>query len=163
MQLYADRTLVAALTDRPTYRPGQEVQFKLIVRRLAPAEKADGCRPRVFRAEDFDAASSLRLPDKGLQVPYDLIDPKGRVVAQGTLTMNDFGTAAGKATLNAEAAVGEYTFRVHVGSAARLVPEAFAVKLPRAELRGRDRRRAGKGERGPRAERRSDGALLLRP
>ncbi len=106
------------------------MQFKLIVRRLAPPEKADA-GPHAFRAEDFDLASGLRLPDNGLQVPYEILDPRGRVVAGGTLTLNDFGTAAGKAALNGETAVGAYTFRAYLGGAARLVPDAFAVRYYR--------------------------------
>src|SRR5262249_11901463 len=61
-QVYADRHVLAAYTDRPTYRPGQAVQFKLIVRRL-DAEKPAGDAARSFRSEDFDVAARLRLPD----------------------------------------------------------------------------------------------------
>jgi hypothetical protein len=126
LKVYADRHVVAALTDRPTYRPGQTVQFKLIVRKLAPSA-TDG-RPQSFRAEDFDVAARLTLPAAATEVPYELLDPRGRVVATGRVTLNDYGTAAGQAELNAEAPAGAYTLRVRVGGAERLVPEVFAVR-----------------------------------
>jgi hypothetical protein len=126
LQVYADRHVVAALTDRPTYRPGQLVQFKVIVRKLEEATAAD--RPQSFRAEDFEVAGRLTLPAAASALPYELLDPRGRVVATGRLTLNDYGTAAGQAELNAEAATGAYTLRVRVGGAERLVPEMFAVR-----------------------------------
>lgn len=136
-QLYADRQVVAAFTERPTYRPDQEVQFKVIVRRLAPDEPLTRERPQAFRAEDFELASRLEVPAEGTQVPFALLDPKGRAVATGELTLNDFGTAAGKARLNAESAVGTYALRLRLGGVERIVPEVCAVeyyRLPSFQL-----------------------------
>ena len=59
--IYDDRLIVAALTDRPTYRPGQEVHFKLIVRKYKSDEKAEVKSER-FRADDFEPpGGSLRF------------------------------------------------------------------------------------------------------
>ena len=127
-QLYADRHVIAAYSDRPTYRPHQEVQFKIIVRRLAP-EKKD--RPLAFRADDFEFAARLEVPAKVTTVPFELLDPKGRAVASGELTLNDFGTAAGKVKLNAEAAVGTYALRLRLAGIPHVVPEFCAVQYYR--------------------------------
>jgi len=130
--VYADGTVVAAYTDRPTYRPGQPVRFKLIVRRLDPSAPAVGAEGTAFRAEDFDIHTCLRLPDADTSVRWEMLDPKGRTVATGTCTLNDFGTAAGEAELNAETMTGAYALRVRVGNLGargdRIVPGVFAVR-----------------------------------
>ncbi|MCI0459401.1 MAG: MG2 domain-containing protein [Gemmataceae bacterium] len=127
--LYADRHVLAAYTDRPTYRPGQDVHFKLIVRKLAsePDASADQ-KPQAFRAQDFDEPLNLSLPDTSKPLPYTVLAPNGHIVASGTLKLSDFGTAAGTVTLNGEAPTGTYGLRVQVGGRARIVPEVFAVK-----------------------------------
>jgi len=129
-KVYADRTILAAYTDRPVYRPGQTVRFKLIARKAAkvPWSASAPDLPDTFRAEDFDAPLRLSLPAEGTALPYQLIDPRGRAVAAGTLTLNDYGTAAGQATLGAEAALGEYSLRIAVDGTRRIVPDVFAVK-----------------------------------
>ena len=60
-----------------------------------------------------------------------MLDPNGRDVAKGELHLSDFGTAASKAILNAEAATGTYTLRVEIAGRNRLVPHAFAVQYYR--------------------------------
>ncbi len=128
---YADRYVVAAYTDRPTYRPGQEVNFKLIVRYLPHAELAKKkASSNEFRIGDFELAENLKIP-KEKEVTFDVLNPKGRVVGSGSLALNDYGTAAGKVTLSSEAAVGTYTLRVGAGGMDRIVPHAFAVKYYR--------------------------------
>jgi alpha-2-macroglobulin len=136
-QVYADRHVVAAYTDRPAYRPDQEVRFKVIVRRLAPDKVEAKDRPQAFRAEDFELASRLEVPTPGTRVPYALLDPKGRAVATGELTLNDFGAAAGAVRLNAETAVGTYALRLRLAGVERIVPEVCAVeyyRLPTFQL-----------------------------
>jgi lipopolysaccharide export system protein LptA len=135
-KLFADRYVVAAYTDRPTYRPGQQVQFKLIVRRLRPNEKQQG--ETRYRASDFEGLSALEVPEKNQPIPYSLLDGKGRVVANGTLALNEFGTAAGICSLNSEAGVGLYSLRIRVGGEDRLVPDILAVqhyRRPNFELK----------------------------
>jgi hypothetical protein len=127
-QLYADRHILAAYTNRPTYRPGQEVHFKLIMRRLQPQPSPVGAKPSAFRAEEFDVPVNLALPDARKPLPYAVVDPHGREVASGRLTPSEFGTAAGKLTLNTEAALGAYSLRVQVAGRQRVLPQVFAVK-----------------------------------
>jgi uncharacterized protein YfaS (alpha-2-macroglobulin family) len=125
--VYQDQHVVAAYTDRPTYRLGQDVQFKLIVRKLAPANP-NAERAASFRAEEFDRATKMELPDLDRPVRYSITDPKGREIANGVLPLSEFGTAAGKVTLNAETLHASYTFRVCIANQWRIVPEVFAVK-----------------------------------
>lgn len=126
-QVYADRHLVAVYTDRPTYRPGQEVHFKLLVRQLTAERRAAG-GASTFRAEDFDVTSRMELPPEGTQLRYAVLDPRGREVGEGVLVLNDHGTAAARIGLNEETATGLYSLRVHVSGMDRLVPEVFAVR-----------------------------------
>ncbi len=126
--VFEDRFIVAAYTDRPTYRPGQEVQFKIIVRRLrADDAAAEVQAERAFRADDFEWHSRLETP-KEPAFEYAWLDSKGRSVAEGRLELNDFGTAAKNLTLNAEAATGEYSLRLKLAGRARLVPDVFSVR-----------------------------------
>lgn len=128
-QEYADRHVVVAYTDRPTYRPGQEVNFKLIVRKLIGDTNAGKNRlAGIFRGDEFDARTKMVVPDLDPVVVYSVHDPKGHVAAHGSLKLSDFGTAAGKLALNSESVVGAYTFKVTIAGQARIVPEVFAVK-----------------------------------
>jgi alpha-2-macroglobulin len=130
-QVYADQHVVAAYTDRPTYRPGQQVQFKLIVRRLRPDAKPGEAAPPGFRAEEFDRATRLELPAEGMELGYVVVDPGGREVGSGRMRLNDYGTAAGTVALPAEAATGDYSLRVRLADLERIVPEVFAVRYYR--------------------------------
>lgn len=128
--VYSDRTILAAYTDRPAYRPGQRVQFKLIARRAANVPWSPDAPDLgdAFRAEDFDAPMALSVPPAGTTLTYDVINPRARAIAAGTLKLNDYGTAVGKATLLDEAALGRYALRVTVNGRRRIVPDVFIVK-----------------------------------
>src|SRR5262249_10875667 len=91
-----------------------------------------------FRAEDFEGSSNLLLPDRTAPVVYALLDPRGREVAGGTLGLNDYGTAAGKAQLNGEAATGLYSLRITIAGLVRIGTKVFGVRYyrrPNSELR----------------------------
>jgi len=124
---YTDRYVVAAYTDRPTYRPGQEVNFKLIVRHLPAADPIVAADSTEFRAGDFELARRLVVP-KDARAAFDVLNPKGRTVGSGELTVNDFGTAAAAVSLSPEAKTGSYSLRVRVGGVDRIVPKVFEVK-----------------------------------
>ncbi len=135
--VYEDTCVIAALTDRPTYRPGQSVQFKLIVRRLSPSPATAPTSPpaqrvaasaHAFRDDDFEFASRLIAPASGTPLSYRVVDPKGREIDFGELTLNDFATAAGSVTLSPEQAIGTYSLTVRVGEVTYAVPDVFAVK-----------------------------------
>jgi len=81
-------------TDRPVYRPGQEVSFKGII-----------------RAEN-DARFSL--PDFG-ELNAVIINDQGEEVYKEELSLGEFGTFNGKFTLAEEAGIGFYNIRAFVG------------------------------------------------
>ena len=134
--LYSDRHVIAVYTDRPTYRPEQDVQFKLIVRLLGKSKLA-GTEPRSFRAEEFEQTEKLELPPPGTQLHYIALNPRGQAVGEGDLTLNDFGTAAGMVKLNKEVATGIYSLRIDLVGLKRIVPDVFVVRYyrrPNAKL-----------------------------
>ncbi|MEK6235857.1 MAG: MG2 domain-containing protein, partial [Planctomycetales bacterium] len=124
---YADRYVLAAYTDRPVYRPGQTVQFKLIARRLPPADP-DAQAKAGFRAADFEKADRLEIPETNSPTNFQVIGPQGSVVGSGRVSLNDFGTAASEFKMWTEAKLGVYSMRFDVGGLKRIVPNVFAVK-----------------------------------
>ncbi|NPA91937.1 MAG: hypothetical protein GXO55_10935, partial [Chloroflexi bacterium] len=77
-------------TDRPVYRPGQVIHWRLIVR------------------EDEDG--EYRLPPAGTQAAFKVMDPNGEPVFEGKATLDEFGTASGDIPLPKDAAIGYYFF-----------------------------------------------------
>ena len=125
--VYEDRILAAAYTDRPIYRPGQEVHFKLIVRQILANPSDANAEKWGFRDGDFDLESRLELPEVGENLDYAVLDPKKRVVAGGSLKSNEFGTAAGSLKLSQEAGLGSYSLRVTIDEIDRVLPDVFQV------------------------------------
>ena len=87
--------LLYLATDRQIYRPGQEVQFKGVLRRDNDAQYA--------------------LPSAGTSVDVELWDPQGRQILEEGYTLNDMGTFAGSVVLGDAAVLGYYELRAHVG------------------------------------------------
>ncbi len=83
-----------AFTDRATYRPGQEVSWKLQVR-----HETDG-RYETPAGETFF---------------WEITGPTGDVQAKGNLRLNDFGTAWGKAEPQDSWPLGPYMIRFYLG------------------------------------------------
>ncbi len=127
MQVYADRFAAACITDRPVYRPGQNVQAKLIIRRIERKSDAGGR----FRADDFDRRKFLRIPAIGSKFGYSIIDPKGRGIKHGQVESNAYGSAAIEFDLNEECATGSYKLQLHEGTHTRVLPHVFQVKYYR--------------------------------
>jgi hypothetical protein len=75
------------VTDRPVYRPGHTVQFRLLVRR------PDGARYTV---------------PKGEPVQVQVRDPNSNLLFDKPLRLNEWGSCAGEVQLSDEAASGEY-------------------------------------------------------
>ena len=105
-------------TDRPIYRPGHTVHFKVIL-----------------RAHGGDA---YQLPaNKPVQVTIE--DPSGKSVLQTKLTLSQFGTIHGDFTVAANAALGYYSIYVTAGDAnARSANGGFHVeeyKKPEYEVK----------------------------
>jgi hypothetical protein len=78
---------IYAFTDRPAYRPGEEVRFKVIARR------AEG--------------SAYRTP-AGQVLEFQINDPRGSKVKEGRLSLNAFGSAWGTLELTESLPLGEY-------------------------------------------------------
>ncbi len=116
-QAYASQELpwrIYAFTDRPAYRPGEEVQWKFIARHY------DG--------------SNYSTPSNQL-VEYEIYDPRGSKIKEAKVTLNSFGTAWDKLTLSSEMPLGEYRINFYdhgrssgIGSASLFRLEEY--KLP---------------------------------
>ncbi len=105
-------------TDRPIYRPGHTVHFKVIL-----------------RAHNGDA---YQLPS-GKQVQVEIQDPTGKSVLQTKLPLSQFGTIHGDLTLATNAALGYYSIFVTTSDAnARSANGGFHVeeyKKPEYEVK----------------------------
>ncbi|MBI5368143.1 MAG: hypothetical protein HZA54_13990 [Planctomycetes bacterium] len=80
-------SLVHLATDRPIYRPGQEVHFKAVR------------RDRRGTALSFTAGDAVRL---------EVRDPRGRLLKTFESAWSDVGSACGSFTLASEPALGDY-------------------------------------------------------
>ena len=78
-------------TDRPAYRPGQEVALRGVVR-----ERND---------DGYD-------PNPGGIYQFEVVDPKGRRIVARDVTLSPFGTFHERVRLDESAAVGTYVVRV---------------------------------------------------
>lgn len=119
---------IYAFTDRPAYRPKEQMQWKFIARRLG-----DG---------------TYSTPANQV-VEYQINDPRGTKVSEGKATLNAFGSAWGSLELSEEWPLGEYQVqfwdenRVHSIGSARLfrleeykLPE-FKVEVKTPEENGK--------------------------
>lgn len=88
-------TFAYVYTDRPSYRPGQVVQFRALL---------------VERGED-----GTWKPLAGEKAQVSLSDPKEAVTATLEVTSNQFGTVQGKLTLPSQAPLGTYDLIVAWG------------------------------------------------
>ncbi len=103
---------IYAFTDRPAYRPGETVQWKILA------------RTRQIR----------RLGDAGRQpLNYEIMDPRSEKVASGRRKLNAFGSFWSELALTSEMPLGEYNINFnsknqHRGSAQLFRLEEY--KLP---------------------------------
>ncbi len=107
---------IYALTDRSTYKPKDEVNWKIIARR------SDG--------------GAWRTP-KGEKLDYEVFDPRGTSFQKGTLTLSDFGSAFGAFKPDDKVPLGEYHVNFthknsHIASAVLFRLEEY--KLPEYEV-----------------------------
>ncbi len=102
------------LLDRPIYRPGQMVHFKIIA-----LERSADRNPRI-------------LPDQEIQVTLE--DANHQEVATLTLRTNAFGSAAGFFVLPEGRLTGHWVLRTDLGSSRQGFP-VEAYKRPRFETR----------------------------
>ncbi len=78
---------IYAFTDRPAYRPGETVQWKIIA--------------RVRDGEQW-------ATPEGKALEYEIYDPRSEKVASGKLTLNSFGSAWSELPLTSSMALGEF-------------------------------------------------------
>ncbi|MFN7921242.1 MAG: MG2 domain-containing protein [Bryobacteraceae bacterium] len=83
-------------TDRPVYRPGHPVNYRI-----------------VFRAQEVNG---YRVP-AGKEVTVDVQDTDGQSVYKAKHTLSAMGTASGQFTLPASAKLGYHSVEVHLGTA----------------------------------------------
>lgn len=103
-----------AFSDRPAYRPNEEVSFKGIVRR--------------YNGEAFQNTQGLRIKAR-------LYDPRGNTIKETDYTLNTYGSFYDTITLDEKAPLGEYRLEIwsedwnnHLGSATIFRLEEY--KLP---------------------------------
>ena len=95
---------VHAYTDRPTYRPGQTVSYKVIARQLKPAFYDESLPvPKGVEAE-----RPYTIPS-GLPIAVQLLDNSGEVVGEQRLTTNGYGSVNGSFSLDPDTPTGVYT------------------------------------------------------
>lgn len=103
---------IYAFTDRPAYRPGETVQWKMLA--------------RVRRNEDWDTPA-------GESLDYEIFNPRGEKMASGVAKLNAFGSFWSELPLTADMPLGVYqvVFKskdTHRGSAELFRLEEY--KLP---------------------------------
>lgn len=94
---FYEQTKIHVMTDRPVYRPGQEVKWKAWIRRAnydAPIDKSE------FADEKFNVVIN---------------DAKGQKVMDQQFTTDAFGGINGEFKLGADASLGQYAFQIHGG------------------------------------------------
>jgi hypothetical protein len=98
-----DQVKVFTITDRPVYRPDQEVKFKFWIRHA----KYDLDEDRTFANQPF----TVRI-----------MDPQGEQVMETTLTSDDYGGLEGTWSVPGEAKLGVYQLMIvnHGGSSFRV-------------------------------------------
>ncbi|NJP07600.1 MAG: alpha-2-macroglobulin [Chloroflexaceae bacterium] len=102
-------------TDRPIYRPGQQVSFKGII-----------------RAEDD---VYFTLPTTSDEIEVLIIAPDGSQIYQQTLSFNNNGTFADDLTLPADATLGQYTIQARLDRATFTASfEVAAYRTPEFEV-----------------------------
>ena len=82
------------ITDRPVYRPGQEVKWQFIARRTGYSEKLEN------------------NPYAGQTCTVTISDPRNEKLLEKTLKFDDWGSIADAITLPAEATLGTYVVNV---------------------------------------------------
>ena len=102
---------IYAFTDRPAYRPNEEVQWKAIV------------RSRTRGAYATPAGERIR---------YEIHDPRNSKVDEGTLQLNAFGSATGKLSLTASMPLGAYTVYFYRGD--EMIGQATLFRLEEYKL-----------------------------
>ena len=103
---------IYAFTDRPAYRPGETVQWKMLA--------------RIRENEDW-------ITPNGESLEYEIIDPRGNKVASGVAELSAFGSFWSELPLTAEMPLGVYHVNFKSKTQQRGVAQLFRLeeyKLP---------------------------------
>ena len=95
-----DPYTVYSFTDRPIYRPGQTVQYKVIIRKRLPMSASDGLHFAVYAEK-----SAL----------VEIRDGTDALVSRQTITTNASGSVAGQIALATETTLGRWQIVVTLG------------------------------------------------
>ncbi len=104
---------VHAFSDRPAYRPGDQIHWKAMVRERS---RGDG---------------SWETP-AGTALLWTLLDPRGEQVAEGTGELNAFGSLWGELELEKRAVLGTYSIEFKIGE--RLLGRTELFRLEEYKL-----------------------------
>ncbi len=109
---------IYAFTDRPAYRPGEKVEWKAIA--------------RLYRESTYQTPANQ-------VVAFEINDPQGAKVKEGSLTLNNFGAAWDSLEVTTSMPLGQYTVQFWtkdrgewIGNAALFRLEEY--KLPEYEV-----------------------------
>jgi tetratricopeptide (TPR) repeat protein len=102
---FSSRAFVA--TDRPVYRPGQEIAWRAIY---------------------LTAAANRYAIEPGVKAHVSLIDARGQTLEQQDVTASDLGTLSGSFSLDGEAALGRWRVRLAIGRSGVAAEGAFEVQ-----------------------------------
>lgn len=112
-----DHWALYAFTDRPVYRPGQTVQWKVMARRMV--------------------GTGYETP-AGRTIQYSISDTEGGKLSEGSLTLNAFGTAWASLPIPESPKLGEYSINFYDQDAGSLAWAPFfrveEYKLPEFEV-----------------------------
>ena len=95
-----DRWSIYVFTDRPAYRPGETVEWKLMARTVSG------------RGYATPSGETLR---------YRVVDPRGTKLEEGTIELNEYGSAWDSLTLGADLPLGAYRIEFRRGDASSLI------------------------------------------
>ena len=104
---------IFAFTDRPTYRPEDTVEWKVVARQHQP------------QGYFTPAGKSLR---------YQIFDPQGAKISEGTAKLNAFGSAWGSTQLGTQLPLGEYRLRLEDGDTGSTIGNATLFRLEEYKL-----------------------------
>jgi len=128
------------ITDRPVYRPGATVQFRVWVRNIVDRRYVEPSaeRPSAESSPVIDPATGLPVapllstvpPASFGSVQVELYDAKNTLVKTLSLTTDEFGGASGEYTLGEEPPLGVWHLRVngHYPDARRSAGALFRVE-----------------------------------
>jgi uncharacterized protein YfaS (alpha-2-macroglobulin family) len=109
------------ITDRPVYRPGSTVQFRVWVRRIEDRHYAQISGTQTYPALPMtDPATGLPMRDgskaptfHGESVQLELYDAKNNLAKSLSLETDEFGAASGEYTIGEEPPLGVWHLRIN--------------------------------------------------